>query len=100
MTCLWLMHIFYVEIKAYSVSADIFSRSHTCFKHQLSVLSINHFQVHPSKWVLRFISLSIRLVLFMLLVVAGDVERNPGPPKRRTSEGQEKELQSISCMTK
>ena len=28
------------------------------------------------------ISLSIRVLLFMLLVVAGDVERNPGPPKR------------------
>jgi len=25
----------------------------------------------------------------MLLVVAGDVERNPGPPKNRTSEGEE-----------
>ena len=30
---------------------------------------------------LHCISLSIRVLLFMLLVVAGDVERNPGPPK-------------------
>ena len=62
-----------------------------CFKPQLSALAID-FHAHPNKWDLQFISLSIRLVLFMLLVVAGDVERNPGPPKRRTSEGKQREL--------
>jgi len=34
-----------------------------------------------SAHVLHRISLSIRVLLFLLLVVAGDVERNPGPPK-------------------
>ena len=33
----------------------------------------------PSKRFLYFLSLSIRILLFMLLVVACDVERNPGP---------------------
>ena len=28
----------------------------------------------------------------MLLVAAGDVERNPGPPKSRTSEGEDREV--------
>ena len=34
----------------------------------------------------------------MLLVVAGDVERNPGPPKRKISEGQKKEIYVIHFM--
>ena len=33
----------------------------------------------PSKRFLYFLSLSIRILLFMLLVVSCDVERNPGP---------------------
>ena len=33
-------------------------------------------------------SLDILNLLFLLLVVAGDVERNPGPPKTDAGEGQ------------
>ena len=33
-------------------------------------------------------SLGILRLLFLLLVVAGDVERNPGPTKTNTGEGQ------------
>ena len=32
-------------------------------------------------------TLDILRLLFFLLVVAGDVERNPGPPKTAASEG-------------
>ena len=68
-----------------------FSRFHVCLTPKLPILSI-HVYLSYYKWALNFISLSIRFVLFMLLVVAGDVERNPGPPKSRTSEGEEREL--------
>ena len=37
------------------------------------------FQLSSCQDALHDISLSIRVLLFMLLVVAGDVERNPGP---------------------
>ena len=36
-------------------------------------------QLPACQYALHRISLSIRVLLFMLLVVAGDVERNPGP---------------------
>ena len=39
------------------------------------------FQFPAYRDALHCVSLSIRVLLFMLLVVAGDVERNPGPPK-------------------
>lgn len=50
-------------------------------KQEPSLLSIN-FQSLRWKLALCATSLSIRVLLFMLLVVAGDVERNPGPPKK------------------
>ena len=44
-------------------------------------LPVIYFQLPTCHGALDHVSLSIRVLLFMLLVVAGDVERNPGPPK-------------------
>lgn len=49
-------------------------------KPQLFTIVANyHVFTCNSNSILQFIALSIRVLLFMLLVIAGDVERNPGP---------------------
>ena len=58
----------------------IAGRNHSPLKLPLS-LPVICFQLSAHQDVLHRISLSIHVLLFMLLVVAGDVERNPGPPK-------------------
>lgn len=70
------------------LSAGIFRKYSTCCKPHHS-LQGNHSPLSPHNWMLYFVSLSIRVLLFLLLVVAGDIERNPGPPKTRMSEGEE-----------
>ena len=58
----------------------IVGRNHSPLKPSPS-LPVLFFQLPAHQDVLHRISLSIRVLLFLLLVVAGDVERNPGPPK-------------------
>ena len=53
-------------------------RNHSPLKPPSS-LPVTCFQLPACQDALHYISLSIRVLLFMLLVVAGDVERNPGP---------------------
>ena len=58
----------------------IVGRNHSSLKPPPS-LPVICFQLSAHQDALHRISLSIRVLLFLLLVVAGDVERNPGPPK-------------------
>ena len=69
--------------------AGVVSRCRAYAKPKQSIQTKNS-HVPLCKWTLYFISLSIRLVLFLLLIQAGDVERNPGPPKSRMPQGEEK----------
>ena len=74
--------------------AGVVSRCRAYARPKQSIKAIN-FYVPLCKWILYFVNLGIRLVLFMLLVQAGDVERNPGPPKSRMPQGEGKKLMSF-----
>lgn len=86
-------------IKYISIApAGLVSRKRTYLKPKQRTQTI-HYNVPSCKWAMHFISLNIRLVIFMLLVVAGDVERNPGPPKSRMSEGEGNNLSPSAAYT-
>ena len=69
-----------VESSACQYSLLVAGRNHSPLKSQPS-LPVICFQLPAHHGALYYVSLSIRVLLFTLLVVAGDVERNPGPPK-------------------
>ena len=75
------IYVYYCKLLC--LSAGIFRQCSTRLK-PLPCLHVHY--LSPSIWPL-LITLALRVLLFLLLVVAGDVERNPGPPKSRTSEG-------------
>ena len=50
--------------------------THSKAQHHLMLAALF---IRPSSMLKCVLSLSVRVLLFMLLVVAGDVERNPGP---------------------
>ena len=69
-----------VESSTCQYSLLVAGRNHSPLKSQQS-LPVICFQLPAHHGARYYVSLSIRVLLFMLLVVAGDVERNPGPPK-------------------
>ena len=53
------------------------SQRHLVFSHLQPAKKIT--AKNCNKFFISVLSLSVRLLLFLLLVIAGDVERNPGP---------------------
>ena len=77
-----VMILYYVKVFIllhYLCFADSLQRwlTHSRARHRL-MTSPRSF-IRPSSMLKCVLSLSVQMLLFMLLVVAGDVERNPGP---------------------